>query len=264
MGVLNITSNSFSDGGHYLNCQRACERALEMIRQGVDVIDVGGEASNPYGRYEMISVEEELSRVIPVISAIRARSDVAISIDTCKAQVMEHAVAAGATMINDIMALRGENALSVAQRLQVPVCLMHMQGQPNTMQKAPCYPHGVVEEITQFFSERIEACLQSGIPATRIILDPGIGFGKTTSHNLTILKQLSTFNQFKYPLLIGVSRKGFIGEVLDKSVSERLIGGVAIAVYAMLQDVKIIRTHDVDETRQALSMLEAIERDILG
>ncbi len=257
MGVLNITPNSFSDGGRYQNIQEACKRALDMVQQGADLIDIGGEASNPHGGYESISVDEELSRVIPVIAAIRERSDVCISIDTCKAPVMEQAVAAGASMINDITALQGENALDTARRLDVPVCLMHMQGNPQTMQDAPHYPDGVVDEINQFFSARIEACIKAGISKKHVILDPGIGFGKSTSHNLSILNHLSVFNQHQFPVLLGVSRKGFIGEVLNKGVSERMIGGISVALYAVMQGVKIIRTHDVNETSQALRMLVA-------
>lgn len=258
MGVLNITPNSFSDGGCFRHLPLACERAFEMIQQGADLIDIGGEASNPYASLESISVDEELSRIIPVISAIRERSDVCISVDTCKPVVMEEAVAAGATMINDIMALQVENALETAQRLQVPVCLMHMQGTPQTMQDAPNYPDGVVETIQAFFSSRMEACLKAGIPRTHLILDPGIGFGKSTAHNLNILKHLSVFNQHQRPILLGASRKGFIGQVLNKGISDRMIGGLSVALYAVMQGVNIIRTHDIDETSQALRMLDAI------
>lgn len=258
MGVLNITPNSFSDGGRYQNIPKACERAFEMIEQGADIIDIGGEASNPYGNAHPISIDEELSRVIPVILAIRERSDICISIDTCKAAVMEQAVAAGASMINDIMALQNENALETACRLNVPVCLMHMQGRPETMQNLPQYPNGVVDEINRFFSKRIDACIRAGMDETNLILDPGIGFGKSVFHNLTILKQLKAFNQYKLPVLLGVSRKGFIGQVLDKHISERVIGGLAIALHAVMQGVNMIRTHDVDETSQALRMLDAI------
>lgn len=258
MGVLNVTPNSFSDGAQFLDLEMARSRALEMVQQGADVIDVGGEASNPHGGYARISVDEELSRVLPVIRAIREACDVAISIDSCKAEVMIQAVNAGAIMINDIMALRGDGALAAAKRLQVPVCLMHMQGQPDTMQHAPDYPEGVIPEIKQFFSERMDACLQVGISKSHVLIDPGIGFGKTKQHSLTILKHLSTLHQFERPILLGVSRKKFIGEVLDKPISERMIGGIAIAVDAMLKGVNIIRTHDVFETKQALCMVEAI------
>lgn len=229
-----------------------------MVQQGVDLIDIGGEASNPYGGYEQISVDEELSRVIPVILAIRERSDVCISIDTCKAAVMEQAVAAGASMINDIMALQGKDALETARRLDVPVCLMHMQGTPETMQVAPHYPQGVVSAVNAFFSERIGACLAAGIAKQHLILDPGIGFGKSTSHNLSILNQIEAFDHHQLPVLLGVSRKGFIGQILNKNISERMIGGLSVALYAVMQGVKMIRTHDVDETSQALRMLYCV------
>lgn len=256
MGVLNITPNSFSDGGKYLDVNAASRRAQEMIKQGADLIDVGGEASNPGA--ESISADEELSRVIPVIRAIRDISDVPISIDTCKAIVMSEAISAGASMINDISALTGENALNVAAALHVPICLMHMNGVPRTMQDDLSDDIDVVEDIHQFFTQRIAACLTAGVTRERLILDPGIGFGKTVEHNLDILKHLSAFHRHELPLLLGVSRKRVIGEVLQKPVSDRLIGGLAIAANAVMQGVKIIRTHDIEETRQVLQMMNAI------
>lgn len=259
MGVLNVTPNSFSDGGQYTLLHQAVQHAQDMIKDGVDIIDVGGEASHPHGGYALISVDEELSRVLPAISAIRAFSDVSISIDTCKAAVMEAAVSAGASMINDIQALRGDGALAVAARLDVPVCLMHMRGTPDTMQDAPSYPDGVVHEISQFFSERMDACIKAGICEKRLMLDPGIGFGKTVVHNLSILNQLPAFCKHKRPLVLGASRKRMIGDVLNKPVSERLIGGIAVAVHAMMQGVHILRTHDVAETMQAFKILNAIQ-----
>lgn len=260
MGVLNVTPNSFFDGGRYLDLDQARSRALTMLEQGADLIDLGGEASNPYGEYESISIDEELSRVIPVLQAIREVSDVCISIDTCKAEVMQEVVGAGASLINDIQALRGQNSLRVAKQLNVPVCLMHMNGAPQTMQDAPYYQHDVVDEINQFFDERVDACVNAGIPRDRLILDPGIGFGKSMAHNLNILKHLPEFHRHRRPLLLGVSRKRVIGDVLQKPVSERMIGSIAAAVYASLQCVAMIRTHDVDETNQALTMVNAICR----
>lgn len=258
MGVLNITPNSFSDAGQYLHLDAACERVSELLRLGVDIIDVGGEATNPHGGYKPVSVSDEIKRVVPVIHAIRKMTDIPISIDTCKAEVMEQAVMAGASMINDIMALQGKGSLVMAKRLDVPICLMHMQGTPQTMQHNPTYPLGVVKEIDSFFSERIAACKQAGIAETQLILDPGIGFGKLTSHNLSILKHIGVFKRHQLPLLLGVSRKRLIGDVLNKPVSERLIGGLAIALDAVNKGVNIIRTHDVDETKQALMMIDAI------
>jgi len=258
MGVLNITPNSFSDGGHYLDVNNACTHAFKMIDQGADLIDLGAEASNPYGGYTPVSVDEELSRIIPVILAIREKSDICLSIDTCKAEVMKEAIAAGASMINDIKALSGNDACQVAQKLNVPICLMHMKGSPETMQDSPEYEDDVVDEINQFFCKRIDACVQAGIPATHLIIDPGIGFGKSMSHNLNILRNLPSFHQHRRPVLLGVSRKSVIGEVLKKPISERMIGSIAAAVYASIQGVAIIRTHDVEETNQALSMIDGI------
>ena len=256
MGVLNITPNSFSDGGLFLDVSHAYLRAQEMMAQGADILDIGGESSQPGA--EPITIAEELARVIPVIERIRATSDICISIDTHKVEVMEAAVAAGATLINDIRALTDVGALTIVARLKVPVCLMHMQGVPKSMQDSPFYTGDVVEEINRFFSQRIEACIQAGIACEHLILDPGFGFGKSVADNLRIVKKLGEFHQHHLPLLLGVSRKSTIGAVLQKTVLARLTGGIAIAVYAALQGVSIIRTHDVDETNQALQMIHAI------
>ncbi len=256
MGVLNITPNSFSDGGCFLDRGHATRRAEEMIVEGVDIIDIGGESSRPGA--EPASCAEELARVIPVIESIRAASDVCISIDTCKAEVMEAAVMAGATLINDISALTGVGSLAVARRLKVPVCLMHMQGTPQLMQNNPHYSRDIVDEINDFFLQRIHVCLQAGIPREHLILDPGFGFGKWVPHNLSIVNRLREFQHHNLPLLLGVSRKSTIGAVLQKPVLERLPGGLAIAVLAALQGVSIIRTHDVAATSQALQMIHAI------
>lgn len=256
MGVLNVTPDSFSDGGHFLETNHAYQRAQNMIEQGVDIIDIGGESAKPGA--ETISCAEELERVLPVIERIRRESDICISIDTCKAQVMQAAVAAGASIINDIQALTGTGALTVAAQLNVPVCLMHMKGTPSSMQDNPHYTHDVVEEVNDFFQQRIEACLQAGIRREHLILDPGFGFGKSVQHNLRIVKRLGEFRQHRLPLLLGVSRKSTIGAVLQKSVTERVLGGLATAVFSTLQGVSIIRTHDVDETNQALQMVQAI------
>lgn len=256
MGVLNVTPNSFSDAKAYLTRESALRRALEMVAEGATIIDVGGEASNPGA--EPISLDEELDRVIPVIEAIRNESDICISIDTYKSEVMRKAVHAGASMINDIMALQGDGSIEAVKELAVPVCLMHMQGTPITMQQSPQYEMDVVECIHQFFIRRIEECIAMGINPAQLMIDPGIGFGKSIFHNLEILQKLSTFTALEYPVLIGVSRKSMIGEILKKPVNERMIGSVAVAVYAQLRGVKIIRTHDVDETSQALRMISSI------
>ncbi|WP_233581843.1 dihydropteroate synthase [Legionella septentrionalis] len=256
MGVLNVTPDSFSDGGRFLDPIHAYEQAMRMVAGGADLIDIGGESSKPGA--EPISAAEELNRVMPVIARIRAASDVCMAIDTYKAEVMREAVAAGVGCINDIMGLRSENALSTAATLGVPVCLMHMQGHPQSMQNNPSYAKDVVAEINDFFKERMIACQQAGIPPEYLILDPGFGFGKSVQHNLNLVKRMAEFHLHKRPLLLGVSRKSTLGILLKKPVSERLIGGIAISVFAALQGVTIIRTHDVEETRQALHVVDAI------
>lgn len=255
MAVLNCTPDSFSDGGRYLNPDAAYDRAMRCIEEGADLIDIGGESSRPGAL--PVSYEEELTRVIPLIERIRAHSEVCISIDTHKFQVMEAAVGAGASVINDIMALRGPYALETAARLRVPVCLMHMQGLPQSMQHNPNYEE-VVYEVNAFFQSRIEACLYAGIPRGYLILDPGFGFGKSARDNMMLVNQIHQFHKHRQPLLLGASRKSTIGHILRQSVSKRVIGGLAVHLFAVLQGVSIIRTHDVEETRQAFEVLEAI------
>ena len=257
MGVLNITPDSFSDGGHFLETSHAYQRAQEMISQGVDLIDIGGESTKPGSDY--VSFEAELARVIPVIERIRSTSDICISIDTYKPEVMQAAVRAGASVINDIRALTSEGAITVAAQLNVPICLMHMQGTPKSMQDNPQYKFDVVDEINVFFRQRIDACRQAGIPLKHLILDPGFGYGKLVQHNLCLIKRLNEFKRHHLPLLLGVSRKSTIGVVTQRSVTERQPAGLAVAVFAALQGVSIIRTHDVDETKQALQMIHAIK-----
>lgn len=256
MGVLNVTPDSFSDAGQFLDPNAAVQQAFSMIEHGADIIDIGGESSKPGAT--AVSIEDELQRVIPVIEHIRSMHDICISIDTCKAEVMEAAVGVGASMINDINALRGAGALQVAARLDVPICLMHMQGTPETMQNNPQYAMDIIDEINQFFRQRIDACDQSGIARERLILDPGFGFGKSVQHNLRLLKRIAEFQQHGLPVLLGVSRKSTLGAILQKQVRERLSGGLAVAVFAALHGISIIRTHDVDETQQAFHMLDAI------
>lgn len=256
MGVLNVTSDSFFDGGKFLSMDRACEHAFNLIAQGVDIIDIGGESTKP-GAVQ-VPLDIELSRIIPVIEQIRFHSDICISIDTYKPETMEAAVQAGANIINDIYALRKEGALAMAAKLAVPVCLMHMQGQPQDMQQNPQYPNGIMAELTQFFVERINACNKVGIEKKHLVLDPGFGFGKLVKDNLHLICHLDDLKHFNLPILLGVSRKSTIGAVLNKDVSERLIGSIGIAVYAALKGVGILRTHDVSETNQALQMIDAI------
>lgn len=257
MGVLNVTSDSFFDGGKFLLMERACEHAFDLIAQGADVLDIGGESTRPGAA--SIPIEIELMRVVPVIENIRAHSDICISIDTNKPEVMQAAAQAGANIINDVYALRNEGALEMATQLDLPVCLMHMQGQPETMQKNPHYPLGVMNELMAFFEERIKACKAAGINTKQLIIDPGFGFGKGISDNLNIIYDLNKLHAFNLPLLLGVSRKSTIGAVLGKEVNERLIGSLSISVYAALKRVGILRTHDVKETKQALDMINAIE-----
>jgi dihydropteroate synthase len=256
MGVLNVTSDSFFDGGRFLSMDRACEHAFHLISQGADIIDIGGESTKP-GAIP-VPLDLELSRVIPIIEQIRNHSDICISIDTYKPETMEAAIHAGANIINDIYALRQKEALAMAAKLGVPVCLMHMQGHPHNMQQNPQYPNGVMEGLMQFFAERIHACENAGIDRKRLILDPGFGFGKSVKNNLQIIYNLVQLKHFNLPLLLGVSRKSTIGAVLEKDVNDRLIGSISMAVYAALNGVGILRTHDVNETSQALQMINAI------
>jgi dihydropteroate synthase len=256
MGVLNVTPDSFSDGGQYLQLEHALMQAHRMIAAGADLIDIGGESSKPGAL--LVSCEEELARVIPVIKQLRRESEICISIDTTKAQVMHEAVNAGASMINDIAGFRSAESFAMAAELDVPLCLMHMQGDPETMQDNPCYQEDVVDEINVFFEHHIDFCVAAGIKRKNLILDPGFGFGKTVEHNLEIVNKITKFKQHNRPLMLGVSRKSSLGAILKAPVDKRLAGGLAIAVFAALQGVAIIRTHDVAETNQALTMVEAI------
>lgn len=256
MGILNATPDSFSDGGCFLEPDAACDHALQMVERGADIIDIGGESTKPGA--EDVSATEEIERIIPIIGRIRAVSDICISIDTSKADVMKAAVAAGASFINDVKALTAQGALDIAARLNVPVCLMHMQGVPKSMQEQPHYID-VVDEINLFFQQRIEVCLAAGISRDYLIIDPGFGFGKSVQHNLCIVKRLEEFKQHSLPVLLGVSRKSTIGALLKQPVSGRLIGSIALETVAALQGVSIIRTHSVEETNQALQIVHAIE-----
>lgn len=255
MGVLNITPDSFSDGGFYFEPEKAIDRAASLIGQGADILDIGGESTRPGAA--AVSLEEELSRVIPAIKAIRSRFDVDISIDTSKAAVMTDAVNAGATMINDVYALRNEGALSAAAETTVPICLMHMQGTPETMQDAPQYKN-LFDEINAFFRERIAACEIAGIDKERLILDPGIGFGKTHQQNVQLLANLEQLKWLGPQLLVGVSRKSVIGNIVGKPVEERMIGSVVAGILAAWQGASILRVHDVKETVDALAVCNAL------
>lgn len=260
MGILNVTPDSFSDGGAYVDPDTALDRARAMVEDGADIIDVGGESSRPGAA--PVPVEEELARVLPVIARIREHlPGIPVSIDTCKPQVMRAAAAAGASLINDITALRSEGALRTAAELGLPVCLMHMQGEPRSMQQAPRYEE-VVREVAAFLAGRVAACAAAGIPPGRLILDPGLGFGKTVDHNLELLARLDELTGDGLPLLVGASRKSMIGTLLGRPATERLYASIALATIAAWQGAAILRVHDVRETADALVMCRAVKSKV--
>jgi dihydropteroate synthase len=255
MGILNVTPDSFSDGGRYAAVDAALERARQITAEGAAIIDVGGESTRPGAAGVEASVE--MARVLPVIEGIAAGSDVAISIDTSKPEVMTAAVAAGACIINDVYALRAPGARKAAAAARAGVCLMHMQGEPRTMQDSPHY-NDVVAEVIEFLSRERSACLDAGIARDAIALDPGFGFGKNLEHNLTLLRELPRFAALGAPLLVGVSRKSVIGKILGKPLNERLHGGLGLAALAVCGGARIIRTHDVGPTMDALRSVSAV------
>jgi dihydropteroate synthase len=257
MGVLNVTPDSFSDGGRYGLVEAAVERALRMAEEGALLLDIGGESTRPGA--PPVSVGAELERVIPVIEALVRRTAVPLSIDTRKPEVMEAAVAAGASMINDVGALQAPGALGAAARSGAAVCLMHMQGEPGSMQGDPHYGD-VVAEVHQFLVARVAACNAEGIGADRLVVDPGIGFGKRLEHNLALLAHLQDLKVAACPLLVGVSRKSMFGALLGRDVNERLAGGVAVAAAAVLAGASIIRTHDVSATIDAVKVAVALRQ----
>lgn len=256
MGILNVTPDSFSDGGKFNSLNNALAQAKRMIDAGVSIIDIGGESTRP-GAPD-VSLEDELARVIPVIKAIRAQYDVWISIDTSKAEVMRQAAAAGADIINDVRALQEPGALEVAAEVGLPICLMHMQGQPRTMQNAPQYKD-LLKEVEEFLQERIEACQAVGIQREQLILDPGFGFGKTLEHNYHMLAHLEQFHQFGLPLLAGMSRKSMIFKLLDKAPAECSAASVSCATIAALKGAQIIRVHDFEQTLDAMKVVSMVK-----
>ncbi|MEE8196885.1 MAG: dihydropteroate synthase [Acidiferrobacterales bacterium] len=257
MGVLNVTPDSFSDGGLFLARDRAVNHAIRMVAEGAAIIDIGGESTRPGARG--VSVQEELDRVIALIEALQQAIAVPISIDTSKPEVMRAAVAAGAGMINDVRALRAPEALQTAAQLGVPVCLMHMQGEPRTMQEDPRYDD-VVQEVKEFLRLRSQACRDAGIHAANIIVDPGFGFGKTLEHNLELLRNLGELATLGTPVLVGLSRKSMIAKVLDLPLERRMIASVALAVVAVQNGANLVRAHDVGATCEAVRMAEAVYR----
>ncbi|MGE5240293.1 MAG: dihydropteroate synthase [Bacteroidota bacterium] len=261
MGVLNVTPDSFSDGGVFLSPQNAVAQALRMAEEGAAIIDIGGESTRPGA--QPVSAQAEIDRVVPVISALRDKTLLPISIDTSKPEVMRAAVAAGAGFINDVRALRGEGAPAVAAELNVPVCLMHMLGDPRTMQDDPRYAD-VVAEVRDFLQERRDACMNAGIPAARIVIDPGFGFGKTLEHNLELLRGLKKLQSLGAPILAGLSRKSMIGKALGLPVERRLHASVALAVMAVQNGARIVRVHDVGPTVEALRMWTAVYPENVG
>lgn len=261
MGVLNVTPDSFSDGGRYAALDAAVDRAQAMVEEGAAIIDVGGESTRP-GAPE-VSLEEELRRVIPVIEALRERIRVPISIDTQKPEVMRAAVQAGAGFINDVNALRADGAVAVAVQAGVPVCIMHMLGEPGTMQRAPEYQDPVAE-VNAFLLARARACETAGMPPQRIVLDPGFGFGKTAGHNLRLLRHLDVLVAEGYPVLVGLSRKSMIGKILDLEVGQRLPPSLALAVLAVWQGAQLVRAHDIRATAEAIRMCAAVKNADIG
>jgi len=256
MGILNVTPDSFSDGGRFNRLDDALERALQMQQQGAEVIDIGGESTRPGAT--PVSADEEIERVIPVIEKIRQHSDTAISIDTSKPVVMQAAIDAGASMVNDVNALHAEGAVELCARNQIPVCLMHKQGEPSTMQDRPHY-EDAVEEIKQYLIERAKVCIASGLPAEKICIDPGFGFGKTLENNLSLLKEMAQFCALDYPVLVGISRKSMFAMLLGRDVSERLVASTSAVVIAYQKGARFFRVHDVAETCDALKLCEAIK-----
>jgi dihydropteroate synthase len=255
MGILNVTPDSFSDGGAFNLLGNGLAQASLMLTEGADIIDIGGESTRPGA--QNVSVQQELDRVIPVIESIYQRFDTIISIDTSKAQVMTEAVNAGASFINDVRALQEDGSLSAALKAGVPVCLMHMQGQPRLMQQNPTY-NDVVENVMTFLQDRISVCYKAGIALEHIVVDPGFGFGKSIEHNYQMLANLEKFHTLNVPILAGMSRKSMIGNLLQREIDDRLAGNIAVATVAAKKGAQIIRVHDVKETVDAVKVINMI------
>lgn len=256
MGILNVTPDSFSDGGLYYNKQNAVKRGLQLIEEGADILDIGGESTRPGS--DPITVEEEKKRVLPVLSEIRKHTDSFISVDTTKSEVLKSALDHGADILNDISGMRFDpKILKLASEKDIPVVIMHMKGTPKNMQKKPRYEN-VIEEIKSFLKKRVETALKTGIKKNKIIIDPGIGFGKRLKDNLKIIGNLSSFNELDLPILIGVSRKSFIGNLLNVSPDQRIEGTIASSLVSILQGAHILRSHDIASLKKAIIVTEAI------
>ncbi len=256
MGVINVTPDSFSDGGFFLSTQQAIAHARSLIDEGADILDIGGESTRPGSQY--VSADEELSRVIPVLEAL-VDTAIPISIDTSKPEVMKHAIEAGASMINDVNALRNTGALeAVAPHKHVQICLMHMQGTPQNMQTNPYYID-IVSEVKDYLQQRIQAANTAGIALSRLVIDPGFGFGKTLQHNLSLLNQLNEFTTLGTPVLAGLSRKSMLGAITGNNVDQRLHESVAAALLAVVKGAKIVRVHDVKASKAALAIHNALQ-----
>lgn len=255
MGILNVTPDSFSDGGQYQQLDAALRRVECMLDEGATLIDVGGESTRPGA--DPVSVDQELQRVVPLVEAIKKRFETIVSIDTSTPEVMRESAAVGAGMLNDVRALQRPGALQAAAHSGLPVCLMHMRGEPLTMQQAPRY-ESILAEVGRFLTERVVACEQAGIARERLLLDPGFGFGKTLEHNLELFAHMHLLQPQGLPLLVGVSRKSMIGQLLGRPVDQRLAGGLALATLAVVRGARIIRAHDVAATVDAVRMAEAV------
>jgi len=259
MGILNITPDSFSDGGQYLDFDQALKRAETMIEEGADIIDIGGESTRPGS--DPVSVDEELKRITPIIKALQKDSNIVISVDTYKPRVMEQVIDMGVAMINDVFALQQPGTIEVIKKSNVGICLMHMQGTPKTMQVNPTYKD-VVNEVKLFLEERAHSLIAEGIQTERIILDPGFGFGKTFEHNITLLQNLESFQSLEFPLLVGLSRKSFIRKILSGDHDDHLSGSISAAILSILKGAKIVRVHDVKETQSAIKIMQIAQGKI--
>ena len=260
MGIVNVTPDSFSDGGKFAATNLAVEHALKLAEEGADILDIGGESTRPNAT--PVSLQQELDRVIPVIEALSKQVNIPISIDTYKPQVMQAAIAAGASMVNDVRALQEDGALEVVAKFNVGVCLMHMQGTPQTMQQNPHYDD-VVNDVKAFLAARLQASIGAGIGASRILLDLGFGFGKTREHNITLLQNLESFADLGQPLLVGLSRKSVLGQMTGNDVDARLYASIAASVLSAMKGAKILRVHDVKATVEALKVVVALQKNNL-